>query len=236
MGFLDKNKISMFFLAATSVFILGIIGCGEKNKNNNTVTPLAGVCGAGQIWSPQHSYCLQQCGQVNYGWDPNTNQCVLINGGTVNNQIGTFGNVWGARFIITSKETYRKFLEEYAGICNPQMLFGFSFGYANCNTWDSTAYIYMESVGTILPVYGAVTIYAMSNYSSYKVPVSITGTVEAANENTEFEIRRTGTGGISASYDGIIRVIGSTADLNQNRFRVKILYRGSEMGYADLAR
>ncbi|MCB0365236.1 MAG: hypothetical protein H6624_19240 [Bdellovibrionaceae bacterium] len=237
-----KALYQILVLGTMALLISIGVGCGEKSKKSSSpgvVTPQA--CGVGQIFSPAHNACLQQCAQAGYGVDPNTNQCVHIEGGIPNNDYGSFGHIWTGRMVITNSGLYRDFLEEYGRVCNP-IVIGWNWGSANCKSWDSYGYLYIEAQGNKPPVYGAATIVAYSDYSYYYggVPISVTGNFQPINNNSGFELRTTGMG-FTPSYNDVISVIAEdNGSLNSDgtfasRIRVRLKYKGGEFGYSEVS-
>ncbi|MBK9040386.1 MAG: hypothetical protein IPL83_14705 [Bdellovibrionales bacterium] len=217
---------------AISILTIAVfVGCGGKSKSGSpapapapTPTP-AGTCAAGQIWSPQHNACLQQCAQAGYGIDPATNQCVYVQGGVPGNN-SSFSNLWGGRMIITDHGLYRDFLRDYARICDPYI--GWNWGSYSCDSWDSVGSFSLVSIGTSLPTYGAATIYAYNDYSpGYYVPISINGNFEPINDNTGFELRRTGYGG-TPSYNDILSVQADPGKLTDSTLYIYLSYNGKD--------
>ncbi|MCC7403003.1 MAG: hypothetical protein IT288_01265 [Bdellovibrionales bacterium] len=237
-----KAFYQLLVVSAIAVLLSIGVGCGEKKKKSGTPAVTPQSCGVGSIWSPAHNACLQQCAQAGYGVDPTTRQCVQIQGGIPNNNFGTFGLIWTGRMVITNPGLYRDFLEEYAQVCNP-IVIGWNWGAANCDSWDSYGFLYLETVGNKPPVYGAATIVAYSDYSYYYggVPISVNGSFDPINNNSGFELRRTGYG-MTPAYNDVIRVIADgTGTMNAdgtigNRFRVRLMYKSGEFAYSEVSR
>ncbi len=235
-----KTIYRLFILSSLFLFMGTGIGCGDKKKGSGPGAVSPPVCGVGQIYSPAHNACLQQCGETGHGIEPSTLQCVKIEGGIPNNGNGSLGNIWAGQFVITDSSRYRDFLEEYARICD--LISGWNFGTASCDSWDNDADLYIETQNRTLPTHGVATLIAYPDYyySSVGKSLPISGTFEKINADSGFELRQTGLAG-TPSFNDVIRVVADqpgtlNADGTLNtHLRVRLYYKGSEFGYSEVS-